>query len=39
MVDLCEVGNVEEAFTVNQRPGDRVVGAAVPLAKLFREYT
>ena len=39
MVDLCEVGNVEEAFAVNQRSGDWVVGAAVPLAKLFRECT
>ena len=37
MVDLRQVGKVNEAGAVDQRSGDRIVGAAVPLPQLFLE--
>jgi hypothetical protein len=37
MVYLRQIGNVDEAFAVDQRPGERVIGAAVSLPKLLCE--
>ena len=37
MVDLREIGDVDEAFAVEQRPGERVVGAAVAVSQLLCE--
>ena len=37
MVDLHHIGNVDEAFAVDHRSGDRVVGATVSLPQLLCE--
>ena len=37
MVDLRQVGKVNEAGAGDQRSGDRIVGAAIPLPQLFLE--